>query len=117
MPDNVENTPAFLELIRVLEDSVRAGVTSLSLEWKGRELMVFYQAGMVGLGAARISVSLQGAVIKELIGRAGLARKARGKMQITLLRMEFDVIVEEYDSFGESAFNLTLKERKKKAER
>ena len=113
MPDNVENTPAFLELTRILEDSVREGVMSLSLEWKGRELMVFYQAGMVGLGAARISAGLQGAVIEELIGRADLASKTCGKMQMTLLDAEFDIVVEEYDSFGESAFNLTLKERKK----
>ena len=35
-------------------------------------------------------------------------------MQITLLGKDFEVVVEEYDSFGESAYNLTLKERKKK---
>lgn len=37
-----------------------------------------------------------------------------GKMAITVLGREFDVVVEEHDRFGESAFNLTLKERKKK---
>lgn len=35
-------------------------------------------------------------------------------MLVTLLGREFEVVVEEYDSFGESAFNLSLKERKKK---
>ncbi len=111
MSDNA----AFHELVRVLEQVVQAGVTSIGLEWKGRELMVFHQAGPVGLGAARIAEELQQAVIEELVERAGLGRKAKGKMQVTLLDREFEVVVEEYDSFGESAFNLTLKERRKKA--
>lgn len=113
MPDNA----AYHELIRVLEQAVQAGVTSIGLEYKGRELMVFHQAGPVGLGAGRIAEDMQQAVIEELVKRAGLARKSKGKMQVTLLGKEFEVAVEEYDSFGESAFNLTLKERKKKAGR
>lgn len=110
MPDNT----AYHELVRVLEQAVQAGVTSLGLEWKGRELMVFHQAGPVGLGAARIAEELQQSVIEELVERAGLARKAKGKMQVTLLGRAFEVVVEEFDSFGEPAFNLSLKERKKK---
>jgi hypothetical protein len=113
MPD----TAAFQELVRVLEQAVQAGVTSIGLEWKGRELMVFHQAGPVGLGAARIPEELQQAVIEEIVERAGLARKPKGKMQVTLLGKDFEVAVEEYDSFGESAFNLTIREPKKKAGR
>ena len=33
----------------MLEQAVRAGVTSLGLEWKGRELMVFQQADLSAL--------------------------------------------------------------------
>ncbi|GEM_PF-2594637 len=114
MPDNTE---AFQELVRVLEQAVQAGVTSIGLETKARELMVFHQAGGVGLGADRIPEELQQAVIEEIVKRAGLARKSKGKMQVTLLGKDFEVAVEEYDSFGASAYNLTLKERKKKAGR
>lgn len=110
MPDN----QAYQVLVRVLEQAVHAGVTSIGIEWKGRELMVFYQAGPLGLGAGRIAEDMQQAVIEELVNRAGLGRRSKGKMQITLLGKEFEVAVEEYNSFGESAFNLTLKERKKK---
>ncbi len=58
-----------------------------------------------------------GCLNKALVERAGLARKSKGKMQVTLLGKEFEIAVEEYDSFGESAFNLTIREPKKKASR
>ena len=116
MPDNTDNSArAFQELVRVLEKAVRAGVTSLGLEYKDRELMVFHQAGPLGLGAGRISQELQQDVIEELVKRADLSRKPRGKMQVTLLGKEYEVLVEEYDSFDEPAYNLNLKERKRKA--
>ncbi len=118
MADNPDNSArAFQELVGVLEEAVRAGVTSVGLEYKGRELMVFHQAGPLGLGATRIAEDLQQAVIEELVNRAGLGQKSRGRMRVMLLGRDFEVAVEEYDSFGESAYNLTLKERKKKAGR
>jgi hypothetical protein len=86
-------------------------VDSLGLEYKGRDLIVFHNVGNIGLGASRIPQELQQDVIKELIKRAGLSRKARGKMRVSLLGKDYEAVVEEYDSFGESAFNLHLKER------
>lgn len=117
MPDNAgRSDQAFRELVRVLEGTVQAGVTAIGLEYKGRELMVFHQAGMVGLGAARIPQEFQEAVIEEIVKRAGLSRKSKGKMQVSLLGKDYEAIVEEYDSFGESAFTITLKELKKKTQ-
>jgi hypothetical protein len=114
MPDNTDHSArAFQELVRVLEEAVRAGVDSVGLEYKGRDLRVFHHFGSTGLGASRIPQEFQQDVIAELVKRAGLSRKSRGKMQVSLLGKEYEAVVEEYDSFGESAFNLTLKERKK----
>ena len=118
MPENTDNSAkAFQEIISVLEEAVRDGVNSIGLEYKGRQLMVFHQAGPLGLGAGRIADELQQDVIAELVKRAGLSRKSRGKMQVNLLGKDYEITVEEYDSFGESAYNLTLKERRKKAGR
>jgi hypothetical protein len=114
MKDSID-TPAFRELIRVLEGAVQAGVNAIGLEYKGRDLMVFHCVGAMGLGATRIAQELQQAVIEEIVQRAGLARKRKGKMQVKLLGKDYEVTVEKCDSFGESAFNLTLKERTKKA--
>jgi hypothetical protein len=117
MPDNTDNSDtAFRELVRVLEEAVRAGVTSIGLEYQGRDLIVFHQAGIVGFGAARISEDLQQSVIEELVKRAGLSRKSKGNFQVQLLGKDYEVTVKEYDSFGESAFTITLKELKKKAQ-
>ena len=117
MPDNTDKSDtAYHELIRVLEGAVQAGVTSIGLEYQGREFMVFHQAGMVGLGAARIPQELQEEVIEELVKRAGLSRKSKGNFQFQLLGEDYEVTVKEYDSFGESAFTITLKELKKKAQ-
>ena len=116
MPDNTDSSDkAFRELVRVLEEAVRAGAHSVGLEYKGRDLMVFHNFGNIGLGASRIPQELQQDVIAELVKRAGLSRKHKGKMQVTLFGRDYEAVVDVYDSFGESAFNLTLKERKKKA--
>jgi hypothetical protein len=56
-------------------------------------------------------------VIDALVKRAGLSRKPRGKMRVNLLDKNYEAVVEEYDSFGESAYNLSLKERKTKPSR
>ena len=54
--------------------------------------------------------------VQAWFGAAHHAPVARfGKMQVKLLDKDYEVVVEEYDSFGESAFNLTLKEFGKKA--
>src|SRR5215831_11217981 len=66
MPENTHNSArAFQELVRVLEEAVRAGVDSVGLEYKGRDLMVFHQAGPLGLGAGRIPQELQQDVVAE----------------------------------------------------
>ncbi len=105
---------AFREIVRFLESAIQAGVDSVGLEYEGRELTVFYQRGQMGLGAGSISEDLQQAVIGDIVKRAGLKRKTRGKMPVTLLGDEYEVVVEEYDSFGESAFDLRLKKMPEK---
>jgi hypothetical protein len=118
IPEDTDNSnKAFLELVRVLEEAVRAGADSLGMEYEGRDLIVYYNFGNTGLGAARIPKELQQKVIEEIVKKTGLSRKSKGKMQVQLLGKDYEAAVAEYDSFGESAFTITLKERKKKAGR
>src|SRR5208282_5494172 len=114
MADNTDNSAkAFQALLRVLEEAVRAGAHSVGLEYESRDLMVYHNFGNTGLGAPRIPQDLQEGVIEQLVKRAGLSRKSKGKMQMSLLGKDYEIVVEEYDSFGESAFNLKLKQRNK----
>jgi hypothetical protein len=99
--------------VRVLEEAVQAGADSVGLEYEDRELIVYYQIGNTGLGAARIPKELQQAVIEKIVKLAGLSRKLKGNMQVKLFGKDFETNVEEYDSFGESAFTITLKKRKR----
>ena len=87
MSDNTDNSAkAFQELVRVLEEAVRAGAHSVGLEYKGRDLMVFHNFGNTGLGASRIPQELQEDVIAEIVKkRACLSRKAREKCRSVFL--------------------------------
>jgi len=112
--DDDKSATAIRELIRVLEVAVRAGVESVGLEWKGNDLVVFHEIGNMGLGATKIAKPLQLEVIAEIVKRAHIGRKHKGNMQLPLLGHEYSVAVEEYASFGESAYTLTLKKRGRK---
>ena len=103
---------AFRELVRVLEEAVQTGADSVGLEWEDRDLVVYLNFGNTGFGAVSIPRDLQGPVLGELIERANLTRKPKGRMQVNLLGKDYVVTVKEYDSFGESAFTLTLKKAK-----
>ena len=85
---------------------------SVGLECKDGDLLVFYQRGQMGFGAGSIPKNLQQAVIEGMVKKAGLERKSRGKIPVTLLGVVYEVMVEEYDSFGQSAFTLTWKKAK-----
>lgn len=115
--DNDNSTAAFQELVCVLEDAVRTGVDSIEMEYEDGEWIVYFRVGNTGLGGSRFSPELQWDVIAELSKRAGLSRKPKGKMQVRLLGKDYEAIVEEYDSFGESAYNIVVRERRKKTGR
>ena len=106
-----KSNQAFRELIRVLEEAIRAGADSVGLEYEDRNWIVYHNFGNTGLGAARIAKELQWDVINQIYERAGLSRKSKGKMQVSLLGKDYNVAVKTHESFGESVYHLTLKER------
>lgn len=108
--DDDKSAMAIKELIRVLEAAAWAGVESVGLEWKSDDLLIFHENGSVG----KIAKPLQLEVIAEIVKRAQIGRKHKGNMRLCLLGQECSVAVEEYDSFGESAYTLNLKKRGKK---
>jgi hypothetical protein len=118
MPANSDRSArAFQEIVRLLEEALRVGAASVELEYEDGDLIVYCNFGNTGLGTSCIPKELQRDVITELVKRAGLSRKSRGKMQVSLLGKAYEAVVEAHDSFGESAYILTLRERKKKAGR
>ena len=112
--DSDKSTRAFQELVRILGEAVQIGATRIGIEYEDRDLVVYFYSGNTGIGAPRIAEGLEQAVINEIYKRAGLARKPKGKFPVTLSGNDYEVTVEEYMSFDESAFNLTVMKRKKK---
>jgi len=102
------------ELVRVLEEAIHVGADSVGLEHDHGDLLVYYYCGNMGLGAPRIPEDMETEVLDELARRAGLARRVKGKMQLTLLGKEYEVLVKSYQDFDEWCYRLTLKERKTK---
>ena len=87
--DTDKSDQAFQELIRVLEDAIQAGADSVGLEYEDRNWLVYHHSGNTGLGAARISQELQHDVMHQIVERAGLSRKSRGKVQVSLLGKDY----------------------------
>ena len=112
--DDDESAMAIRELIRVMEAAASIGVESVGLEWRGSDLLVFHDGGTDGYVATKIAKPLQLEVIAEIVKRAHIGRRHKGSMPLRLLGQEYSVTVEEYDSFGESAYTLRLKKRGKK---
>ena len=111
--DDDKSAMAIRELIRVLEAAASTSVESVGLEWRGSDLLVFHDTGSKGYVATTVAKPLQLEFIAEIVKRAQIGRKHKGSMRLRLLGQEYSVAVEEYDSFGESAYTLTLKKRGK----
>jgi hypothetical protein len=109
--DDDKSAMAIRELIRVLEAAASTDVGSVGLEWKGSDLLVFHDSETEGYVATKVAKPLQLEFISEIVRRAQIGRKHKGNMRLRLHGQEYSVAVEEYDSFGESAYTLTLKKR------
>ena len=99
---------ALQALVDILENALRVGADAIELEYEGSGLQVCYMFGSMGLGSVIVDRDLERGIIATLVERAGLDRRSRGTMRIDLHGEQRVVIVEEYESFGEPAFRLSL---------
>ncbi len=97
---------ALQKLQQVLEEAVSAGADSIELEYVAEGLEVVYTFGSTGSGDVIGDRVLASGIIRLIIDRAKLARRSRGVMNWRLLGKQYNIAVEEYESFGESAFRL-----------
>ena len=102
-----------VEIIRsILEDAINAKAEMVEFEYADDGLEVCFIVCNIGLGGTLISHEMETKVIATIIELAKLHGKARGKIQIELLVKPLIIIVEEYQSFGESAFRMKLEKTK-----
>jgi hypothetical protein len=114
-PDD-QTDEALQKLQQMLEEAVGAGADSTELKYVAEGLEVMYVFGSTAIGDVTDDRVLASGIIGLIVDQAKLARRSRGVMNWTLLGKQYNITVEEYDSFGESAFRLTLgKPRQKRS--
>jgi hypothetical protein len=112
--DNGRKEKELQKLQQMLEEAVSAGADSIELEYVAEGLEVMFVFGSTGYGDVIGDRVLASGIIRLIVDRAKLARKSRGVMSWTLFGKQYNIAVEEYDSFGESAFRLVLRKPKQK---
>lgn len=103
-----DDQKALQKLQQMLEEAVSAGADSVELEHKHGGLEVTYMFGSMGIGHDLDDRALKSSILRLIVDRAKLQRKSRGVMNWTLFGKQYNIAVEEYDSFGESAFRLVI---------
>ena len=99
---------ALQKLKGIIEEALRYGADVVELEYADGGLEINYLVGQVGLGHVLTDHALARELLRMIVELAGLEKKSRGVMAWTQAGKTYRIRVEEYDSFGETAWRLTL---------
>jgi hypothetical protein len=97
------------QLQTYLDEAVEAGANAIVLEYVPEGLEVCFMLGDTGAGRVLEDSKLAGDLMQLIGVRAGLDTKTKGTMTWLVHGQPVGITVEEYDSFGECAFQLKLK--------
>jgi len=105
---------AIQKLTEILEDAIELGADSITIEYVSEGMEVCYMFGNIGLGAVLIDQKLESVVVGCIVENAKLDKRSKGRMLMNLHGKQRTIFVKEYEHFGESAFEMNLKETKAK---
>jgi hypothetical protein len=114
LSEDTDEQKAFLTLESILAEAVDSGADSIGLEYVDEGLEVTYMFGDSGFGNVVIDRMLEGKVIDLIVERAKLENKSRGVIDWTHRGKLHRITVVEYESFGEVAFKLLLRKRRRR---
>jgi len=106
---------AFRTLQSIIETAINTGAAAIELEYVSEGLEVTYVSGSIGIGEVIADRRSAKRIVGELIAQAKLEHKLRGVLKWAHGGRLHKIRVEEYESFGESAFRLILKKPKRRA--
>lgn len=98
-----------MTLQSLIETACRQGADTIRMEYVTEGLEVTYARRGLSIYYVVTNREAIRTIVGELVSQAGLEHKARGKFKFVYDGREYEIRAEEYDSFGESAFRLTLK--------
>jgi hypothetical protein len=95
-------------LTEILERAVDANAETVVLEYATGGLEVSYMFRNTGIGEILHDRALVEAIMACAWDKAKQARRSRGAFHLTLRSREHRILIRQYDSFGEAAFELRL---------
>jgi hypothetical protein len=103
---------AIARMQEVVDQAVDARADTVTIEFaKEGGLEVLFGVGNMSVGGILVDRTLEAAVMTLIHQRAGLEKKPRGMMEWESKGKRLKIRVEEYDSFGETAYKLTFPKR------
>ncbi|MHC4401746.1 MAG: hypothetical protein ACYTG0_18905 [Planctomycetota bacterium] len=97
------------KLQEIIDRALDSGADSVTVEYaKEGGLEVCFMFGNTGIGDILVDRHLEGEVMSLICERAGLEERTSGVLRCASHGRDLDIEVEEYDSFGETAFTLRL---------
>jgi len=102
-------TLAIKKMQEIVDRAVDISADAVTIEF-AREggLEVLFVVGDTGFGGILVDRTLEAAVMTLIHQRAGLEKRPYGTMHWESQGQDFKIRVEEYDSFGETAYTLTF---------
>ncbi|CAB1084370.1 hypothetical protein D1AOALGA4SA_11895 [Olavius algarvensis Delta 1 endosymbiont] len=108
VPKNSQ-APAIAKMQEILDRAIDAGADSVTIEFaKEGGLEVLFVFGNTGVGDILVEQSLEAEVMTLICDQAGLEEKSCGVLHWECHGQNLDILVEEYENFGENAYKLTF---------
>jgi len=102
-------TLAIAKMQEIVDEAVDAGVDAVTIEFaKEGGLEVLFVFGNTSFGGILVDRTLESEVMGLIHERAGLEEKPAGVMHWEPHGQNLEIRVEEYESFGETAYTLTF---------
>lgn len=100
---------AAAKLQDIIDRAMDSGADSVTIEYaKEGGLEVCFMFGSTGVGDVLVDRNLESEVMDLICERAGLEETPSGVLRCSSRGRDLDIEIEEYDSFGETAFTLTF---------
>ncbi len=102
-------TPGIEQLDDILEGLLELSADRVTLEWTSDGIEVSMYNGSVGVGGI-LADPLAETIMKEVVSRAKLERRSEGSLKAEIRDKQMQFVVNEYDHFGESAFEIRMRD-------
>lgn len=106
---NLESESHMHHLNRIINEAIAAGADGIEFERNRGTLEIAIMFGNSGIGSVLKDRRVIDEVLDEIYERAGMAEKLRGRFTFSCNGEDYIVHVRQYESFGETCYELKFK--------